>query len=212
MPFLVLRAGEGPSPRPADGARIHLSRWRTSGAAIDSTVVRATPILVSLPNLPPALREVLLGMQPGERRRAWLPGRPGTGDTEGTVEIELLEVVAQRPPPATPATSAPRGATCDADGVCFVVVRRGRGDAVGPDALVLVEFTSWTADGRVVESTASRGEPMHMRAAGIQPVLGSMLQQMKRGERRLIYVPSVQPVGGAGAVVAVYQLDVLPDP
>ena len=79
----------------------------------------------------------------------------------------------------------------------------------GPRSRVLVHYTGWTTDGKMFDSSVSRGEPI---AFGLYQVISGWtegVQLMVEGEKRRLWIPEKLAYGGrAGAPAGMLVFDV----
>jgi peptidylprolyl isomerase len=113
--------------------------------------------------------------------------------------LAAVPLVAQSPPPA-PARALPpappdlAAPPADAEKTASGLVTRrfeaGTGTAK-PTAsdLVTVNYTGWTADGRVFDSTISRGKPSTFLLERVMPGWREGVQLMVAGEKRRFWIP-----------------------
>ena len=131
----------------------------------------------------------------GEKRTLWVPaalaatGRPGAPQTDVTMVVELLEIL---PGPKTPADvkAPPKDAVVEKDGLATKVLAKGTG-TVHPTKTnsVTVNYAGWTTDGKMFDSSYSRGEPATFGVSGVIPGWTEALQLMVEGEKRRIWDP-----------------------
>jgi len=92
------------------------------------------------------------------------------------------------PPPdlATP----PADAEHSPSGLLSKVLQVGTGNA-SPRAhdIVLVDYTGWTADGAVFDSSVARGKPAGLRLDVLIPGWREAIQLMVPGEKRRVWIP-----------------------
>lgn len=192
-----------PRPRLDDAVRVHYTGWTADGQMFDSTVIRGEPVRFPLRSVVPGLAEGLQQMAPGEKRRLWLPaelayhgrsGKPLPGREAGdrgmlVFDVELLAV---QPAPEAPADVAapPASARHTPSGLAYRVLARGKGTRhPGPGSRVKVEYTAWTGDGALFDSTVLQGEPAVFALDGVVPAWAEALRQMAVGERRRLWFP-----------------------
>jgi len=132
-------------------------------------------------------------MTPGEKRRAWIPaslggGRIGEGETF-VVDGELVDIVH---PPTTPADVAapPPDATKTASGLAYKILAPGVG-TVHPRKRdkVLVNYSGWTVDGKMFDSSIIKGEPTELPLDLVIPGWVEGIQLMTEGERVRFWIP-----------------------
>jgi cyclophilin family peptidyl-prolyl cis-trans isomerase len=84
-------------------------------------------------------------------------------------------------------------------GLMYEVLEKGNGDgSPSPDATVTVNYTGTLLDGRVFDSTQSRGSPAVLRADRVIKGWTEALVSMKRGERRMLVIPPELAYGARG--------------
>ena len=104
------------------------------------------------------------------------------------------------PPPADLLTPAD-GAETTASGLTSRVLQPGRADEAGPgpDDLVTLRYTGWSADGNVVDTTEPDKPARTFGVAQAIPGFAEGLQLMTPGERRRLWIPeSLAYAGRAG--------------
>jgi peptidylprolyl isomerase len=94
-------------------------------------------------------------------------------------------------PPAPPdLAAAPADAEKTASGLVTRVLEAGTGTArPGASDLVTVNYTGWTAEGRVFDSTISRGKPSTFLLERVMPGWREGVQLMVAGEKRRFWIP-----------------------
>jgi peptidylprolyl isomerase len=113
--------------------------------------------------------------------------------------LAAVPLVAQNPPPAPARTlppappdlaAPPADAEKTASGLVTRRLEAGTGTAK-PTAsdLVTVNYTGWTADGRVFDSTISRGKPSTFLLERVMPGWREGVQLMVAGEKRRFWIP-----------------------
>jgi peptidylprolyl isomerase len=191
----VLAAGTGTQhPAPSDFVHIRYAVWKASnGAVVDFTRGNLTTF-ADLSKLLTGMRETIVAMTPGERVRAWIPASAGdhkipAGDMYVT-DIELVDIV---PPPATPPDVAapPADATVTKSGLTYKVLRPGTGtEHPRKSSTVVVNYSGWTTDGRLFDSSLLKGEPAEFTLGGVIPGWREGLQLMTEGEVARFWIPS----------------------
>jgi len=189
-----LQAGTaGEHPGDADFVHIRYAVWKESdGSVVDYTRTNL-PTFVEIAKLLPGMRETFEQMIPGEKRRAWIPdslggGRIGEGDTF-VLDGELVDVVH---PPATPPDVAapPADATKTPSGLAYKILAPGVG-TVHPRKRdkVLVNYSGWTVDGKMFDSSIIKGEPAELPLDIVIPGWVEGLQLMTEGEKVRFWIP-----------------------
>ena len=132
----------------------------------------------------------------GEQRRCWVPqdlgyrgqaGRP-TGTT--VFDIELID--ARRSPSIPPPDVAgpPPDARRTATGIAYKVLRPGTG-ARHPAAWnrVSVHYTGWTTDGKMFDTSLTRGAPTILSLDDVIAGWTEGVQLMVEGEKARFWIP-----------------------
>jgi FKBP-type peptidyl-prolyl cis-trans isomerase len=201
----VTQKGTGTAhPQANDGVRVNYSIWQTDGKLLDAS--KDKPALRPVTGFSEGWAEGLKLMVVGEKRTLWVPStlaippRPGATATDVTVVIELLEIL---PGPKTPADvkAPPKDAVVEKDGLATKVLAKGKG-TVHPTRTnsVTVNYAGWTTDGKIFDSSYSRGEPANFNVGAVIPGWTEALQLMVEGEKRRIWIPEkLAYAGKAGA-------------
>lgn len=107
----------------------------------------------------------------------------------------LASVSAQTPAPAAiPAPSdvaaPPADAGKTASGLATKVITPGTGkEHPGKDEVVTVNYTAWTADGKMFDSTVARNKPVTIPVNRVIPGFGEGVELMVVGETRRLWIP-----------------------
>jgi FKBP-type peptidyl-prolyl cis-trans isomerase len=206
LAYKLLAKGTGTDkPRLYDNAMINYTAWDSTGRMFDSTVVRKRPRPALLFKEMPGLAEGLATMQVGEKKRFWIPAeltKSGPNLPAGTLvyDVELVEVKRNPEPPATPKDVAapPKDAKKTEKGVSYKVLKPGKGDAhPATTDTVVVEYTGWTTDGKMFDSSVIRGQPARFPLNGVIPGWTDGLQVMKVGESTRFWIPEELAYKGA---------------
>lgn len=111
---------------------------------------------------------------------------------ESTLDARQSRPAAKFEPIPAPADVAapPADATKTASGLAFKVLQKGTGGA-HPTAqdMVTVQYTGWTTDGKMFDSSYARGVPNTFKAGGLIKGFTEGLQLMVVGEKRRIWIP-----------------------
>ena len=196
LAYVVLEPGEGDRHPAADAmVRVHYSGWTTDGELFDSSVQRGKPMAVPLDKVIIGWTEGVQLMVAGETRRFWIPQELAYGGREGrpqgmlVFDIQLLNII---DPPAAPEhlLAPPSDAEIHKKGLASKVLQAGTG-AVFPRATssVTVNYTGWTTDGAMFDSTVMRGVPATFPLSGVIAGWTQGLQLMVVGEKRRFWIP-----------------------
>jgi FKBP-type peptidyl-prolyl cis-trans isomerase len=200
----VLTAGTGTEhPATTDLVKVHYTGWTTDGKMFDSSVARGRPTVLPLNKVIAGWAEGIPLMVVGEKRRFWIPGKLAydgqPGKPQGTLvfDVELLDIL--RVPPVPPDVAAP---PADAEkipnGLAWKVLKAGTGTVhPRPTSTVRVHYTGWTTDGKMFDSSYSKGTPATFELTKVIPGWTDGLQRMVEGESRRFWIPSRQAYDGA---------------
>jgi FKBP-type peptidyl-prolyl cis-trans isomerase len=130
----------------------------------------------------------------GQTQTFWIPSNlgpkvKGAAAPDLTLIVELLEILT--PPKAPPDLRAPsRGAIVERDGLASKVLTKGTG-TVHPtkSSTVTVAYAGWTSDGKLINSSYTRGEPAMVTVGSDLPGFTEALQLMVEGEKRRVWIP-----------------------
>jgi peptidylprolyl isomerase len=139
----------------------------------------------------------------GEKRRMWIPSSLAYGDTprmhgapagDLTFDVELVDLKVAPPPPPVPAdvAAAPANAKKTASGLQYRVLTAAKdANAAKPAATstVTVNYTGWTTDGKMFDSSVTRGQPATFPLNRVIPGWTEGLQLMKIGEKDRFWIP-----------------------
>jgi FKBP-type peptidyl-prolyl cis-trans isomerase len=208
----VLRKGTGDRhPEPQDLVEVHYIAWSADGTVFDSSLAANAPVQLSVDAAIPGWSEGLQLMTAGEKRRLWVPVALAYGDERGPLvfDVELLKVIQRpRPLPAPDDVShPPPTARHGRSGMAYRILVRGTGTRhPQPDDTVDVEYTGWSSDGRMIDSSATHAQPITFRAGGLGEGWTEALRVMVTGEKARFWMPAAL-VGWAGpAPMVVYDI------
>ena len=75
-------------------------------------------------------------------------------------------------------------------GLAYKVLRAGSGKKhPDPASRVRVHYSGWTTDGKLFDSSVSRGEPAEFPLTGVIRGWQEVLQQMVEGDRVRVWIP-----------------------
>jgi FKBP-type peptidyl-prolyl cis-trans isomerase len=106
------------------------------------------------------------------------------------------------PPPAIPApanvAAAPADAAKTASGLATAVLSAGTGkDHPTKEDIVTIDYTGWTTDGKMFDSSIPRGKPSTFPVNRVIPGFSEGLQLMVTGEKRRLWIPEALAYKGA---------------
>ena len=191
----VTQKGTGTAhPQPNDAVRVNYSIWQTDGKLLDAS--KDKPAVRPVTGFSDGWAEGVELMVVGEKRTLWVPAalslqpRPGGPPaSDVTMVVELTEILTG---PKTPADvkAPPKDATVEKDGLATKVLTKGTG-TVHPTRAnsVTVNYAGWTTDGKMFDSSYSRGESTTFGVGAVIPGWTEALQLMVEGEKRRIWIP-----------------------
>jgi FKBP-type peptidyl-prolyl cis-trans isomerase len=201
----VLSPGTGTEhPVPTDMVKVHYTGWTTDGMMFDSSVQRGRPAVFPLEKVIAGWTEGLQLMVEGEKRRFWIPaklayeGRPDRPQGMLVFDVELLDIL--RVPPTPPDVAAPPAdAQRSESGLAWKVLKPGTGDRrpAGKNSVVRVHYTGWTTDGKMFDTSISKGAPTTFQLDEVIPGWTEGVQLMTVGEQRRFWIPKKLAYRGA---------------
>jgi FKBP-type peptidyl-prolyl cis-trans isomerase len=214
------------SPKGEDTVKVNLSLWSPDGELLQSTAQQGGPADIPLDKLSiGGLPDAIKTMVSGEKKVVWIPANvafgknppPGAPSEGLVVEVELVSFKEGVPPPPVPADVAavPADAEKTASGLASKILTKGSGDA-HPKATdsVTVHYSGWTTDGKLFDSSVTRGEPSSF---GLNQVIKGWtegVQLMVKGEKRRFWIPAglaygENPGGGRPGGMLVFDIELL---
>ena len=194
----VLTPGTGrQTPGATDLVTVHYTGWvANDGRMFDSSIARGTPSIFPLEKALPGWRECVRLMTVGEKRRCWVPEslayKGQAGKPVGTVvfDIELLESQASPKIAPVDVKAPPADAKKTSTGLAYKVLRPGTGTR-NPAAWskVTVNYTGWTTDGKMFDSSLLSGKPMSMDLTRVVQGWTEGVSLMVEGERTRFWIP-----------------------
>ena len=200
----VLTPGTGSDhPAASDQVKVHYTGWTTDGKMFDSSVARGRPTVLPLGKVIAGWKEGLPLMVVGEKRRFWIPAKlayeanPAKPQGMLVFDIELLEIL-RVPPPPPDVAAVPADAQHSASGLAWKVLKPGKGGRLPKaSSIVKVHYTGWTTDGKMFDSSYSRGTPTTFQLTKVIPGWTEGLQLMTEGESRRFWIPKKLAYRGA---------------
>jgi len=223
----VLTPGKGKEhPGPDDKVTVQYTGWTTDGKMFDSSVTRGEPASFRVSGVIKGWTEGLQLMTTGEKARLWIPGNLAYGDTPAqpgmpagmlVFDVELVEFAAASKPPAVPpdVKAPPASAKKTESGLAYRVLQKGKGTR-HPTATdrVKVHYSGWTTDGKMFDSSVTRGEPITFGLNGVIKGWTEGVQLMVEGEKSRFWIPAElaygkNPKPGAPAGMLVFDIELL---
>jgi peptidylprolyl isomerase len=194
---MVITPGTGTEhPRADDMVTVHYTGWSTKGVMFDSSYTRGKPSTFGVNRVIVGWGETVQLMVAGEKRRAWIPEElayKGRADRPQGMLVFDIELISFTPNPATAppdVAGAPADAQKTKSGLAFKVLTPGAG-SVHPkrNGTVTVHYTGWTTDGKMFDSSATRGQPASFPLDQVIPGWTEGLQLMVEGEKTRFWIP-----------------------
>lgn len=192
---LVLEEGAGVSPTAEDHVKVRYRQWNAEGALVRDTDDTGRPAVIPVGRAIPGWFEALPRMKEGETRRLWLSPevlrRGGNEAASGPVVFDLVLIEVIPPLVAPENVAAPPPESTEEGGVHSLILHAGSGtEHPRKRSRVRVEYTGWTAEGELLDSSVLRGEPSTFDlGTGVIPGWRRGLQLMVEGERRRFWIP-----------------------
>jgi FKBP-type peptidyl-prolyl cis-trans isomerase len=223
---VVLAPGTGKEkPTLGDQVKVHYSGWTADGKMFDSSIPRNEPAEFGVTQVIKGWTEGLQLMVVGEKRRFWIPAnlaygespRPGAPSGQLTFDVELLDIVKPPAPPEVPkdVAAAPASAKKTASGLRYAVLKAGTGkDHPTPANRVKVHYSGWTTDGKMFDSSVTRGRPATFGVGQVIKGWTEGLQLMVTGDKTRFWIPAdlaygEKPRPGAPAGTLVFDVELL---
>ncbi len=195
----VLTPGTGKKhPAATDKVEVHYTGWTTDGKMFDSSVARGKTSSFPLNRVIKGWTEGLQLMVVGEKRRFWIPqdlaygGRPGKPAGMLVFDVELLGITEAPKPPPVPedVAAAPADAEVTKSGLASKVLKAGTGtEHPKASSRVKVHYSGWTTDGKMFDSSVTRGKPASFPLRGVIKGWTEGVQLMVKGEKRRFWIP-----------------------
>ena len=112
--------------------------------------------------------------------------------------MELLDITAGPKPPPVPedVKAAPASAKKTASGLAYRVLTPGSG-TTHPTAAsnVIVNYSGWTPDGKMFDSSITRGQPARFGLGGVIKGWTEGVQLLTKGEKARFWIPATLAYG-----------------
>lgn len=209
--FVVVHPGTGKDKaRSYDNVQFNYTAWDASGRMFDSTEIKKRPTKIVPYREPPPLAEILTSMTAGERVRYWVDSskmvmagsKPPPNMPTGQLcyEVEVVTIEKGTEPPAVPSDVAkpPADAKKTAKGVSYKILKAGKGGPhPKPSDTVRVNYTGWTTDGKMFDSSVTRNQPAEMSLQGVIAGWTDAVPLMSPGDKYRLWIPEQLAYKGA---------------
>jgi peptidylprolyl isomerase len=222
----VLQKGSGKDhPKPQDTVKVHYTGWTTDGKMFDSSVARGTPTEFGVSEVIKGWTEGLQLMVEGEKRRFWIPADLAYGKNpqfgpagDLTFDVELIQLQKAPEPPPVPKdlTKPPADAKKTKSGLVYRIMEKGKGKTHPKETdTVKVHYSGWTKDGKMFDSSVTRGKPATFPLNRVIKGWTEGVQLMVEGDKARFWIPADMAYGekpsrpGAPAGDLVFDVDLL---
>jgi peptidylprolyl isomerase len=180
-------------PGDSDFVHVRYAVWKASDGSVVDYTRTDIPTFVEMSKLLPGMRETFTLMTPGERRRAWIPSTLGAGKIAAgetfVIDAHLVDVV-HRPTAPADVAAPPADAVKTPSGLFYKILRPGTGTQhPRSHEKVLVNYSGWTTDGQMFDSSVLKGEPMELPLSVVIAGWNEGLQLMTTGEIVRFWIP-----------------------
>ncbi len=209
----VLKPGSGTEhPSKDEIVVVDYTGWTSDGKVFDSTQERGGPKTLALNRIIPGLNEGVQMMVIGETRRLWIPqalafkGQPGKPAGQVVFDVTLLDIPLRTPDDVK---AAPDDAVRTKSGLAYKVLQPGTGQR-HPSRIdeVTVQYTGWTTDGKMFDSSYTRGEPMTLPLDRVIAGWTEGMSLMVEGEKARFWIPEKLAYKGKQAPYGMLVFDI----
>jgi FKBP-type peptidyl-prolyl cis-trans isomerase len=209
----VITPGTGKAhPSPADYVTVHYTGWKPDGAMFDSSVLAGKPRTFQLNRVIAGWTEGVQLMVEGEKRRLWIPeslAYKGQREPKGNLvfDVELLSFVSLAAP--ADVKGPPADAKKTPSGLAYKMIKPGTGTRHPTAASnVTVHYTGWTTDGKMFDSSITRGMPISFELGGVIKGWTEGVQLMVQGEKARFWIPQDLAYKGQSAPYGMLVFDI----
>ncbi len=197
--YKITKEGTGDKPAGDMLLTFHFTAKTMDGQTLQDSRIEPKAPTVPLDKLPKELGELFTDMKAGEQRQCWLPEPQAAGGFV-VADVELISFKAPAPAPEVPkdVAAAPADALKTASGIAHKVLTEGGGKEK-PKATdkVKVHYSGWTTDGKMFDSSVTRGEPITFPLDQVIKGWTEGVQLMVVGEKRRFWIPEGLAYGPA---------------
>jgi peptidylprolyl isomerase len=211
----VIKPGTG-TTHPGETAlvTVRYTGWKTDGTMFDSSDLHGGSARFTLNRVIDGWTEGVQLMVEGETRRLWIPeslAYRGRREPRGMLvfDVELVSFVPSPTQPPPDVAAPPADAMRTESGLAYKVLTPGSGTRhPGSTSTVTVNYSGWTTDGRLFDSTIVSGRPATMSVGGVIKGWTEGLQLMVEGEKARFWIPEALAYGGQRAPYGMLVFDV----
>jgi FKBP-type peptidyl-prolyl cis-trans isomerase len=190
----VLKPGNGQiHPGKDEVVTIDYTAWTADGKMVDSSQVHGQPSTLGVKRMLPGLGEGVQLMVVGESRRLWIPeslaykGQQGKPQGMLVFDVTLVDLPTRAP---ADVKAPPAGAAKTKSGLVYTVLQPGTGTRHPKRSdVVTVNYTGWTTDGRMFDSSLVRGAPSSFPLDRVIDGWTEGMELMVEGEKVRFWIP-----------------------
>ncbi len=214
LAYKIIEAGAGDDV-PTDKARVmvNYTSWKTDGTLVETTVTKGRPMNIQLNDKSmPGFVEAVKLLKRGGKGLFWIPqnlaydGEAGKPEGMLVYDLQLMSFDNPIPPPADVA-APPKDAKKTASGLAYKILAKGSAsDHPIPESTVSVNYTGWTTDGNMFDTSTKRGKPAEFPLNRVIPGWTEGLALLSPGDKARLWIPEElaykgQPNKPAGMLV-----------
>ncbi len=211
LQYVILEAGDGPSPEPGELVSVHYAGTLEDGTEFDNSYRRGEPIQfpVGMGMVIPGWDEGIGLLKVGDKAKFVIPPELGYGaqGAGGVIppnatlifEVELLGI--QPGSPEKPTAVAEEDYVVTDSGLKYYDLEEGTGETPKEGQAVQAHYTGWLEDGTKFDSSLDRGRPFQLMlgVGHVIPGWDEGLSTMKVGGKRQLVIPPDLAYGEKGA-------------
>src|SRR5271166_1190516 len=190
----VLQPGDSQlHPAKDEVVTIDYSAWTTDGKMFDSSIARGKPVTLPIKRMLPGLGEGVQLMVVGETRRLWIPeslaykGQQGKPQGMLVFDVTLIDLPTRAPEDVK---APPPEASKTKSGLAYQVLQPATGTRHPKRSdVVTVNYTGWTTDGRMFDSSLVRGAPTSFPLDRVIEGWTEGMALMVEGEKVRFWIP-----------------------
>lgn len=189
--YKISKEGAGEKPGAEQVITFHFNAKTMDGEVMQDSRQEASAPTAPLNKLPKELGDLFAEMKAGEVRQCWLP-EPRIPGGFVVAELELISFKDAPPAPEVPkdVAAAPADALKTESGIAHKVLTVGTGkDKPKATDTVKVHYSGWTTDGKMFDSSITRGEPTSFPLSQVIKGWTEGVQLMVVGEKRRFWIP-----------------------
>ena len=189
----VITPGTGSDhPTKDDLVTVDYTGWKADGTMFDSSVAKGKPATFPVGRVIAGFGEGVQLMVVGEKRRLWIPedlAYKGQREPRGMLVFDVeLKGIPNRPP--SDVKAPPADAKKTASGLAYKVLQQGVGGRhPKSSSQVTVQYTGWTTDGKMFDSSVLKGEPATFPLDNVIAGWTEGMQLMVEGEKTRFWIP-----------------------